>query len=193
MEEKIKFLVNNLGFARLKEDELLKYHTYNQLGGTADFFYIATTQRELEQILKMVFDLKIPYLILGNGTKLVLPENGFRGLVIKNRTGIIKIGGVKGKVSPTGIGVEEALVEVDSGVSINKLNEFLQKQHLRSLQGISSLHSSVGGSIFLDPVLQEQTQKIKIWEDNEIKEIESEELKRDGQVVLSVVLKIKAQ
>src|SRR6266542_3434036 len=119
MDDKIKLLTFALGQERVKLNEKLSYHTFSKLGGPAKAFYIATSQKELILALDTSLELKIPYLILGSGTKILPSKNGFEGLVIKNRTSSIKIGGVKGKVSAKGIGVEEALVEVDSGVSLS--------------------------------------------------------------------------
>lgn len=192
MDEKIKLLVSTLGENRLKKDENLKYHTYLKRDGLADFFYIVTTQQELIDVLNSVFGLKIPFLVFGNGTKLVFKNNRLKSLVIKNRTGSIKIGGIKGKVGQTGIGIEEALIEVDSGVSFDRLNEFLKEQKLQILDSYSAGQSTIGGALFLDSIIQNSAQKIKIWQKGKISDIKTDELTRE-MIILSVVLRIKAR
>jgi UDP-N-acetylmuramate dehydrogenase len=193
MDDKIKLIIAEVGEERIKLDEQLSYHTFSKLGGAAQYFYIATTQRELIKIMDLSWELKIPYIILGNGTKLLVSEKGFSGLVIKNRTSAIKIGGIKGKVGKAGIGIEEALVEVDSGVSLNKLNEFLKEQKLKQIDSFSSLKSSVGGAIFLDKELQELAQQVNVWDKGAVSVILTEELNIRDQVVLSAVVKVKAE
>jgi UDP-N-acetylmuramate dehydrogenase len=193
MDEKIKLLIAELGEERVKLNEPLKNHTFSKLGGPAKIFYIATTQRELIKILDLSYALKIDYLVLGNGTKFLPSAKGFEGLVIKNRTTIVKIGGIKGKVSAEGLGIEEALIEADSGVSLGRLNEFLKEQKLTEILGMSSLKSSVGGSIFLDEHLREQTQQVKVWDREDVFEISVNELNRNKHVVLSIVVKVKSQ
>src|SRR5690349_14276111 len=104
MDNKAKLIVAQLGEERVKFKENLSYHTYTKIGGEAEFFYIATNQNELSGVLDLAFELKVPFLILGGGTKIIIPEGGFEGLVIKNRTSSIKISGIKGKVGKEGVG-----------------------------------------------------------------------------------------
>lgn len=191
--DKLKILSSTFGPERIKFKELLKYHTFSKLGGPAEAFYIATNQKELTQILDSVTQLKIPYFIFGNGTKILISEQGMNGLVIRNRTSAIKISGIKGKVGKFGLGIEEALLEVDSGVSLGKMNEFLNGQNLQTFEGFSSLHATLGGAIFLDPMLQNIVTSVKVWENEAVFDISVTEIKRQGQVVLSMVIKVKAK
>ena len=193
MDEKIKLLVDSLGDIRVKQGEKLLYHTYNKIAGSAKAFYIATSQRELVEILEIASQLKIPFLVIGSGTKVIIAESEFKGVVIKNRSGVIKIGGIKGKVGRGGLGIEEALVEVDSGVTLGKLDEYLTEQGLQSLSSINPKMSTLGGALFIDPHLKNITQGVKIWNDGEIFDIEIIDLKSPKQIILSVVLKVKSK
>lgn len=192
-QDKFNILVSTYGVERIKFNELLKYHTFSKLGGPAEAFYIATNQKELKEILDNVTQLKIPYFVFGNGTKILISEQGMNGLIIRNRTSAVKISGIKGKVGKFGLGIEEALLEVDSGVSLGKMNEFLNEQNLQTFEGFSSLHATLGGAIFLDPMLQNIVTNIKVWENEAIFDIPVSEIKRQGQVVLSLVIKVKAK
>ncbi|MBI3485793.1 FAD-binding protein [Candidatus Daviesbacteria bacterium] len=193
MDDKFRLVVRSLGDERVKLNEPLSFHTYSKLGGPAEAFYIATNQRELIRVLDLANELNLNFFILGGGTKVLISDLGIKGLVIKNRSSNIKIAGVKGKVGKDGIGVSEALVEVDSGVSIGKLNEFLAKNSLEEVTGYSALQSTIGGSIFLDLTLRSRTQKIKIWNYGSLHDIGLEDLRRENQVVLSVVFRFKAK
>lgn len=192
MNDKLQILTANLGQGRVKFDEPLAHHVFSKIGGLAEYFFVATNQEELIRALDAARQLKIPFFVIGNGTKTLVPQRGFSGLTIKNRTGKIKIGGVKGKVDSAGLGIEEALVEVESGVSLGRLNEFLDKQNLSPALTFSSLNSTIGGAIFLDPSFNELTKSIKIWEGGQIDDIKLYDLQKN-QIVLSVVLKIKAR
>lgn len=191
MDEKIKLLISTLGENRIKENENLKYHTYNKLDVFCEYFYITTSQKELIDILTACLELKIPYSLFSNGTKLIIKKSSVKGLTIKNRSGIIKIGGIKGKVSPTGIGIEEALVEVDSGVSLGKLKEYLAEQKLQNLLHDSSSHSSIGGALFIDERLKQACQKVTVWRKGEKRDFDPYSLEKD-MVILSAVFRAKA-
>jgi UDP-N-acetylmuramate dehydrogenase len=189
---RLNLLVQTYGSERIKFDEKLSYHTFSKVGGPAEAFFIATSQKELISILDSALELKIPYFIFGSGTKILISDQGINGLVIKNRTGNIKIGGIKGKVGRAGIGIEEALIEVDSGVSINKMNEFLKQQNLKPFEGMSSTSATVGGAILLDELLQAMATNVKVWENGGVFDIDLSELKRNAHIILSVVFKVKA-
>lgn len=191
MKEKIKILKQVLGDVRVKLDEPLKYHLENAPPGKGQAFYIATNLKELEQALNLSHELRIPFFLVGSGTKMIIPERGLEGFVIKNRTSGIKISGVKGKVSPLGIGVDEAMVEVESGVSFQKLDEFLKHQGLKQLEFTFSSNSTIGGSFSATSQLQVMTQKIKVFSDREIFDIDILDFKR-GDYILSIILKVKS-
>ncbi len=193
MDAKISLLKNTLGENRLKIDEPLKYQTYTKQDKNAPLFYIATSQKELVSILDTAYDLKMPFMVFGSGTKLAFNDKSRKKLIIKNRTSNIKIGGIKGAVSKNGIGIKEALLEVDSGVSIQKLNEYLNSQNLLSYHGMSSVAATVGGSIFFDTELQSMAQKIVVWQDGSVFDIEPFSLKINEHVVLTVVLQVRAR
>lgn len=193
MDEKIKLLVNTLGPERVKLNEKLSHYTFSKLGGPAQAFYIATSQIELINILNLADSLALPMFVFGSGTKLVISDKGMGGLVIKNRSGSLKIGGIKGKVKRGGLGIEEALIEVDSGVTLSKLNEFLGEQHLKHFQGISSQHATIGGAIFIDSTLREMVKEVKVWEKGMVFGIEVASLARGRHVVVSCIIKAKAK
>lgn len=192
MDDKLDLLKAALGEVRVKEGELIRYHTYSKLGGPAQYFYIATSQKELLLGLNTCYELKIPYFLIGSGTKVMISEKGLQNVVIKNRSTQIKLGAIKGKVGKDGLGIEEAQIEADSGVLLGRLNEYLRGQKLKEITGLSSVHSTIGGALFLDPVLLELTEIIKVWQDGEAFEIKPFELQRNKHVIISAILRVKA-
>lgn len=191
-EGKVRLLSAELGHERLKINESLKFYTQSQSETTASCLYIATSQKELVDVLNLAKELQIKFLVFGSGSRLIIRNDQFLGIVIKNRSSMIRVSGVKGKVGRAGLGIEEAMVEVDSGVSVGKLNEFLDKQGLRNLYGPSPLYSTIGSAVFLDIPLQQMCQKVKVWEKGEIIDKEVIEINWKSDIVLSLVLKVKA-
>lgn len=193
MDNKYKLIVDSFGKEKFKFNESLKNYTALQVGGPARVFFIAFTTNELVKVIKMCRELKLPFFIFGTGSKIMMSDAGFAGLVIKNRTKNIQTVSVKGKVTKCGIGVEEALVEVESGVSITKLCEYLTNNNLSTSQ-IEGIPGSVGGNLFLNRFLQRLTKSIKVLDsDSEIEEIRAEELNFKRHITLSAVFKVRAQ
>ncbi len=189
-KESYKLVAQELGDVRVKFDEELKYQLNSGSVANAQCFYIATTVKELIAALNLAKELNIPFFVFGSGTKVLISED-LEGLTIKNRTSGIKVSGVKGKVSANGIGVAEAMVEIESGVSLQKVNEFLKDQGLKQFTFPFIPNATVGGSLFVTPDLQDLAQKVKVWSDGEVSDIEVYELKRND-IILSIIIKVKA-
>lgn len=193
MEEKFKLIIDSFGEDRFKFDEPLKDHTALGIGGPAKVFFIAFTASELTKIVGMSRQLSLTFFIFGTGSKIMISDYGFPGLVIKNRTKNIKTISVKGKVSKFGIGVDEALIEADSGVSINKFCEYLDSQGLES-SALTDIKGSIGGNLFLSSFLQRYVKSIKVLDSlSETAEISVDSLSSKKHIVLSAVFKIKAK
>lgn len=193
MDAKFKLIVDSFGKDRFKVNEPIKDYVISGVGGPAKLFFIAFTVRELTKIISMCRQLKLPFFLFGLGSKIAMSDLGFNGLVIKNRTKEIKTLSVKGKVTKFGIGVEEALIEVDSGVSIKKWIEYLDSQNLESLE-FGTIPGSIGGNLFISRFLQNRVKSIKILNlKSEIREIPVETLSPKGHIILSAVFRIKAK
>lgn len=191
MDNKFKLIVDSFGSDRFKFNELIKDYTALKVGGPAKFFFIAFNSLEFIKIIKMCRELKLPFFVFGTGSKIMMSDNGFNGLVIKNRTKNIQTVSVKGKVTKFGIGVEEALIEVDSGVSINKFIEFLDSQKLSSKQ-FQGIPGSIGGSLFLSRFLQMSVKSIKVLDsDSEIEQISPIDLNVKKHIIISAIFKVK--
>lgn len=193
MDSKLKLIADSFGHDRFKFNEPLKNHTTLQIGGPAKLFFIAFTLNELIKIIKAVRDLNVPHFILGTGSKSMISDNGFDGIVIKNRTKNIQVVSIKGKVSKFGIGIEEAFIEAESGVSIAKFTEFLNAQNLSSIE-FNGMPGSIGGNLLLDHFLQTRTKSIKVLTlRSQIEEIEAPELNFRNHIILSAVFKVKSK
>lgn len=193
MDDKFKLIVDYFGKERFKFGEMLKDYTALRVGGPAKLFFIAFSQAELIKIINLCRQLKLRLFLFGTGSKMMISDNGFDGLVIKNRTKNINVISVKGKVSKSGIGVEEALVEVESGVSINKLVEFLDK-NLLSSEEFKNIPGTIGGNLFVNRFLQTHTKSIKVLDSNsDTLEISVSELDLKKHIILSAVFSVKAK
>lgn len=193
MQDKLKILNQAIGADRVKFDIDISDQLYTQSPTQAAGFYIATTKRELIRIVELARELKIDYLVVGMGSRVTLPPTGFLGLMIKNRADQVKVSGIKGKVTPNGIGVEEANVEADSGLSLSTLALFSIKQNLTGLEGLTESVGSVGGEIWTNPILRAFISKIEVLDlHNEVLAKDLTNLEKED-LVLSVILKLKAR
>jgi UDP-N-acetylmuramate dehydrogenase len=61
---------------------MLKYTTW-KIGGRADFMACPANEEELSALLKLVAAQDMPWLVIGNGSNILVGDRGIRGLVIR--------------------------------------------------------------------------------------------------------------
>lgn len=193
MEERIKLLISELGELRVRRDVDVSEYLLTNLGGLAEAFYIATTSRELVKAIEICRELKIDYFLIGSGSKVAISEKRVRGLVIKNRSDNIKISGVRGKVSDKGLGIEEAILEIDSGVSIQRLCDFADAQNLTGVEILRGIIGTIGGNLFINPALKRMVEQVRIiTKIGASKIIKTADMVR-LDVILSVIMKLRTK
>lgn len=67
----------------LREGESLKFHTGLRLGGPARWFVTPMGMEDLRHIIVWAGQSQIPFRVIGNGTSVVVPPEGYDGLVIQ--------------------------------------------------------------------------------------------------------------
>ncbi len=140
-------LKNTLGLLRVSQNEPLSKHTYFKIGGPAKFFFTALSVEDLKLALSTAFYLQIPFTVLGGGANVLVSDNGFDGLVIKNQATGVKLVGVKGTIGRTGRGIKNALIWAASGTLMNQLARFSLDQGLSGLEFLLSVPGTVGGGL----------------------------------------------
>ena len=60
-------------------DEPLKNHVTFRVGGAADYFVSPESAEEVQKIILLCKEAGMPYYILGNGSNLLVSDQGYRG------------------------------------------------------------------------------------------------------------------
>jgi UDP-N-acetylmuramate dehydrogenase len=72
---------------RLERDVMLAPFTTFRIGGPADLFYRARTPDDLAIAIIAARELEVPFFLLGTGANILVGDEGYRGLVIRNEVG----------------------------------------------------------------------------------------------------------
>ena len=72
-----------LGSDNVKLQEPMKKHTTFRIGGPADYYLCPHSTKELQAILQICRQEELPFFILGNGSNLLVSDQGYRGAVIQ--------------------------------------------------------------------------------------------------------------
>ncbi len=99
----------------IKQNEPMNKHTSFKVGGNADIFIRIKTIDELKYIVKYSNEKDIPLTILGNGSNVLVKDNGIRGITITLEFNRISI-------------KEAAEIDVEAGVKLGMLAVILQKK-----------------------------------------------------------------
>lgn len=193
MEEKIKIITSQLGEVRVKRDVNLSDYLESKAVSEAGAIFIATSTQELIKAVNLCRELKFDYSLIGSGSKIMISNKKFEGLVIKNRSHNLKIFGVKGKVSRAGIGVREAFIEADSGVNLTDLSIFSINQGLGGFEDLSNTKGTVGGSILSNFILRENAASIKVLDKSGLEIVKDLNGITGKDVILKIIFHLKAK
>jgi len=83
MNELIKEF-NNIGLqSTFIEDASMENFTSFKVGGKADLLVIPSSEEELKIILQQLAQDKLPFIVMGKGTNLLIRDGGYRGVIIR--------------------------------------------------------------------------------------------------------------
>ena len=78
-----KELLNILDEENIKVDEPMKKHISFKVGGPADFLVKPKTEEELRNVVEFAKKENVPFIVIGNGSNLLVKDGGIRGIVIE--------------------------------------------------------------------------------------------------------------
>jgi len=109
-----------------------------RVGGPTDGLLFPKDVRELGKIVRFARRKKIPVMILGKGTNLVVKDKGFRGWMVCLTQGLKKIQ------------QEGDVVEADSGLPLQRLVQFTIQKGLTGLEPFFGIPGTVGGGLAMN-------------------------------------------
>jgi len=122
--------------ARTMKDEPLCRHTTIRVGGPADILVIPDNLASLLEVLNITSGIK--KYIIGNGSNLLIPDNGLRGIVIKIAGGM------------NGFECNGRFVTVGAGTLMQPLMRKLATLGLSGLEFAAWVPAAIGGAIVMN-------------------------------------------
>ena len=117
----------------------MKEHTTFKIGGAADVLIFPSNAQEVATVFKLIEEFKIPCTILGNGSNVLVLDNGIRGAVVKFSDkffGNIRAEGTK--------------IIADAGAKLKDVSNFAAENNLCGLEFAVGIPGSVGGAVFMN-------------------------------------------
>lgn len=186
-------LISIVGEERVKLQEPMSQHTTFKIGGNAEFFIIPTTNEEVQNIVTLAKKENLPYLFIGNGSNLLVSDQGIRGFVIDmTQMNAITMNGNR--------------VKAQAGVTLAELAKKVARHSLTGFEFAEGIPGTLGGAVTMnagayggeinDVILE----ALVLDNEGKIRTLSKEELQlgyrtsiigRNHYVVLEAVLELK--
>ena len=137
-ENIIKEIIKITSENRVFVNEPMSKHTTFRVGGPCDVLISIKSVKEAEDIIRLLSMYKIPYFVIGNGSNLLVRDEGFKGAIIE-------------------IGKDFADIEIngetiiaDAGALLVKIANEAYKASLTGLEFASGIPGTLGGGVFMN-------------------------------------------
>ena len=120
------------------ENEDMKKHTSFKIGGAADYMAFPENAEEIKGIIELCKEKRIPYVIIGNGSNLLVSDKGIEGVVIKIASGMADMK------------VEGDVIRAGAGVLLSTLSKKALEHSLTGLEFASGIPGTLGGAVVMN-------------------------------------------
>jgi UDP-N-acetylmuramate dehydrogenase len=122
---------------RLQTEVELRQYTSARVGGPAEAFLVANTADELADIMRAVWEMNLPSLILGGGSNVLVSDAGVRGVVVLNRSRQVHFYDHE----------DPPRVWAESGVNFGALARQTAARGLGGLEWAAGIPGTLGGAV----------------------------------------------
>lgn len=171
--------------------EPLCNHTTFRVGGKADAFLSVRNEEQLKNAIILCKEYGVPFLILGNGSNLLVSDEGYRGMVIligKDMADIL---------------IDGSRITAAAGATLGSVAQTAAKNSLGGMEFASGIPGTIGGAVVMNAGAYDGEMKMVVEEvrvmsqEGDIFTLTNEELdfsyrnsrvKKEKLIVLSVTL-----
>lgn len=186
--------IKRLNIETIKEDESLSKYTTFKIGGSARVLIEAKSDEEVLKLVRLFDEMKEDYLIIGNGSNLLITDTGIERPVIvldKNFAHIERI--------------DEVTLYAEAGASLKSLANKALDLGLGGLEAISGIPGTVGGAVYMNAgaygsEIKDVVTKIRYIKDDSIAELDASEanfahrrsiFQEKGYIILGAYFKLE--
>lgn len=131
-------LLNIIDKEDIKIDEPMKKHISFRVGGPADILVKPRTEESLKNIISLVKQENIPYLVIGNGSNLLIRDGGIRGIVIEISDNF------------NDFKIEEKTLKVQAGALLSVVGKAVLREGLRGFEFAAGIPGTLGGALAMN-------------------------------------------
>lgn len=182
------------GDSLLIQSEPMKNHTTFRIGGPAGYFVSPSGETELGRIIRLCREEGMPYFILGNGSNLLVSDQGYQGVMIRMGDGF------------SFLQKEKQEYTIGSGMLLSRIAREALEDSLTGFEFAAGIPGSLGGAVVMNAgaygrEMKDVIQKARVMTaEGEILELSAAELElgyrsscilRNRYIVLSATLHLE--
>jgi len=123
---------------RIGLNEVLAPYTTFRIGGVADYFVEPVDSEDAANIIKYAIVHAVPYYVLGNGSNILISDNGIRGIVINLISGF------------SFLKHEDGIITAGSGVKIAKFVDYCIQNGYSGVEMLAGIPATIGGALVMN-------------------------------------------
>lgn len=130
-------LINSLSKeTKILLNEPMKNHTSFKIGGPADILIMPATIDDVKKVIDYAKD--IPLYIIGNGSNLLVNDDGIKGIVLKISTCL------------NDVEVKEDCIVAGAGATLAFVSNVAKKNSLTGMEWACGIPGSIGGAVYMN-------------------------------------------
>ncbi len=134
----IKRICNSVAF----NIEIASYTTF-KVGGKAWALCNINSMDTLKRLVIYIYKNHIPYIVLGNGSNVLISDKGYEGI-------IIRLQGEFKKIKRNNSSHKYILLNVGAGVNISHILAYCIKENIGGLEFLSGIPGTIGGATIMN-------------------------------------------
>lgn len=138
MKEIINEIEKLLGYENVLINEPMKNHTTFKIGGLCDVFVKPTTVEQVKEVVKLLQDNDINYYIVGNGSNLLVSDEGYRGVIINLFNNF------------SDITVKDDIITANAGALLGKIGHVALDNGLKGFEFATGIPGTLGGAVVMN-------------------------------------------
>ena len=132
---------------KVLKNEPLKQHTSFRVGGPAKVYVVPEDIEELQKLIRFLYEEKLPYDIIGNGTNLLVSDAGVDHVVVEIGHALEGI-----ELLPEANASDEKTyyIRVLAGTLLSKAAQFAATQELSGMEALRGIPGTLGGAVTMN-------------------------------------------
>ncbi|MFH1790010.1 MAG: UDP-N-acetylmuramate dehydrogenase [bacterium] len=153
-------------FGKIKINEPLSKHTTFKIGGPTRYLLVINETEKMIEALDFLSGQGVDYLLIGGGSNVLMPDEGFDGVIIK--------------VKSEKFIVDDTIISADAGVSLAEMVRVASANSLSGMEWAIGIPGTIGGAVIgnagaMGKDMSDILIKVEVWQAGEILELSKDD------------------